>query len=196
MYSGENFSLAQTNGSGILFHNAGAGTSIPVGSFNNTSWLGAADGSSVVQQIDNNKYINPSGVSVNGASTILLKSLPNYLCTLNARFTHSTPVEVQNCHFYIGDRTTYNNNPSGIIAYGYEAVHPNTVQVPDGSGASNWTQLSGSGSFLTLTNSPSTSGLFPGSGPSVTHDFYLALSVSPQTVGAKLFSGYLTLEYL
>jgi hypothetical protein len=99
---------------------------------------------------------------------------------------------------YAYDRSNKNNNPSGVTVYAAEIIHPNNNQDFSGSGSANWINIFGSGSVLTLSNGPGTSGLHI-NGPntsSARHDWYIAISASPNTVGSKEFGSYYELEYL
>jgi hypothetical protein len=85
-----------------------------------------------------------------------------------------------------------------VTVQAYNIIHPPNTQSPVGSGASSWTQIYGSGSKLSLNSGPGISGLSPnGSSTSSTqHDWYIAMSVSPNSVGSKTFAAYTEIEYL
>jgi hypothetical protein len=126
-------------------------------------------------------------------------NIPNWQSTLNIRFTNSTPVKTQNVQLRIYDRVNPDNPPTGVTTAVAEIVHPNITQGPGGSGSPTWQFPTGSGSVMSLTSSPGTSGLRPaGANTSDTqHDWYVALSASPNSIGSKTQYGlYVSLEYL
>jgi hypothetical protein len=194
--------IGNLSGSGIGLYGSSFGASVAVNAYQDSTWITDSTGASQGAQLNNTKYMHSSGVSVNGAANITPVQLPNYLCPLNARFTHSSSVKCQNSKLYIYDRTSQNSDPSGVVAKILDVVHPHTSQagsVP-GSGSSSWSTLYGSGSIMTMTlPSPGTSGLAP-SGPNTSdtqHDWYFAISASPSSVGSKdKFAALIYTEYL
>lgn len=199
-YAGENFDIDNLAGSGLGFYgSAGFGTSIPVGEFNGRTFITDSTGTSQGPETDNCKWQSSSGVIIGQTgSGILLTALPNYLSTLNIAFSNDTAVKVQNTLLYISDRTNKNNNPSGVNCYVAEIIHPGTSQTISGSGDSLWINAKGSGTTVSLADGPGQSGLSP-NGPNTTdtrHDWYIAMSATPTTVGAKEFMLTITTEFL
>lgn len=195
-FSGQN--AVNMNGSGLAFMGSSFGSSVDVGSYQTTTWISNSNGTAQGPQCNSISWTHPNSGSINSAASIALTGIPNYLATLNARFNHSTNVRVQNAKFRIYDRVSINNDPSGVLAKTVELIHPNTLQTVSGSGSSSWATPTGSSNILSLTSSPGLSGLSP-NGPStqdLNHDWYLALSASPSSIGSKTFAGYLSLEYL
>jgi len=126
--------IAHGAGSGLGFFGSTFGISVPVGSQQTTTWVTNADGTSSGIQLPNTAMYE-SGVpatkgtvKVNNGNAIFLNNLPNYLCPLNVRFTHDTPVRVQNCKLRIFDRNNINNPASGVTTWVYEARHPSENQ--------------------------------------------------------------------
>ncbi len=198
--AGSDTTVNTLSGSGLGFYNSsGFGYSVAIGSYQGRTFITDSTGTSQGPEVDNCMYLNTSGVVVGQTgSGIHLLSLPNYLSTVNIRFTHGSAVKVQNARVYGYDRVSKNNNPSGVTLYGAQIVHPNPIQNATGSGSSLWVLLSGSGSTLALSNSPGTSGYSP-NGPNTTdtqHDYFLALSATPTTVGSKEFALFYEMEYL
>jgi hypothetical protein len=199
-YAGENNNINNLAGSGLGFYgDSGFGYSIAVGSYNGRTFITDSTGTAQGPEADNCKYLNTSGVIVGQTgSGINLLALPNYLASLNIRFTHSSAVKIQNAKIYAYDRVNKNNNPSGVTLYAAEIIHPSTTQSATGSGDSTWINVKGSGTTLSLVNSPGVSGLSP-SGANTSqsqHDWYVALSATPTSVGAKEFALWMELEYL
>ena len=151
-------------------------------------------------EVDNIKYVSSTGAILGQSGTaLLLTQIPNYLATLNCRFQHSTGVRTMNAEFRIYDRVNYNNPPSGVTCKIAQIIHPATTQTNVGSGSATWVLGSGSGSKLTLVDSPGISGLSPSGTSTIdtVHDWFIAISVSPDSVGAKSnFAAYLASEYL
>lgn len=194
----DDFHVANLNGSGLGFFGNTFGKSVDVGEYQETTWLTNSNGTVQGLQTNNVMWTHPASGSINGAASVALTAIPNYLATLNIRFDHATPVKTQNAVFRIYDRAIINNNPSGVTVKVAELRHPDTTQTDNGSGNATWSTLFGSGSTLSMTASPGMSGLRPNGSDttSTRHDYYVAISPSPDSVGSKLFAGYFSLEYL
>ena len=187
-------------GSGIgFFGSAGFGSSVAVGEYQSSTYITNGNGTVQGAEINNVKYVHPSS-GLSGASTLTLRNIPNYKATLNVRFTSTTPVKTQNVQVRIYDRSNINNSPSGVTTKVAEIIHPSTSETGLlGSGSSTWSTLAGSGTILSLANSPGSSGLSPSGVNTVDtrHDWYLALSASPDSIGSKTQYGFwIQLEYL
>lgn len=163
-------------------------------------------------------------VSINGGAAVPLSNLPNMSCPLNVRFTHSEAVKVQNCKLRIFDRTNIGNHASGVSTYVYEARHPSNTEtdpelahkafVKTESNPNKWVEFAPGTAMVdfNLTPSPGTDGTnttlndpaLPTAGTtdgdthnSLQHDWYLALSSEPDSIGSKTnYALYVTLEYL
>lgn len=199
-YAGETTNINNLSGSGLgFFGSAGFGNSVEVGDFQGSTFI--TDGNGTIQgpQVDNTTRVHPNSGTVNGAGPYDLTHIPNYLATLNIRFNHSTAIKTQNAEMRIYDRSSINNNPSGVTCYVAEIIHPPTSVGAGGSGDSTWIQAYGSGVTVDFVDSPGLSGLSP-NGPSTTdenHDWYAVLSASPDSVGSKtMFGAYFSVEYL
>lgn len=224
--SGDGELINHSAGSGLGFYGNGFGISVPVGSQQTTTFITNANGTAEGARLNNTAMvtsgnINTQGtVSINAASAVNLDRLPNYLCPLNIRFTHTEPVKVQNCKLRIFDRNNISNHASGVVTYVYEARHPATSQSISnlshrGRLSNTWYEFDSveAMSDMTFTSSPGPSGkntnsqdtsptlgyltnegsLFAG----IRHDWYVALSSEPTTIGSKTQYGlYFTVEYL
>jgi hypothetical protein len=227
--------IAHTLGSGLGFYGSSFVISVPVGSQQRTTYVTNADGTDPNGIELHNTAMVTSGipaekgtVSVNGTDPISLDILPNYKCPLNIRFTHSTPVKVQNCKLRIFDRNDISKPASGVTTWVYESRRPNpSTNVNIGnlnfrankdttpSAGFRWTEFDPALAQLDmqLTNSPGMSGLNTDTGDNITalgyttrdgishtsmrHDWYVALSSQPDSIGSKTNYGlYFTLEYL
>ena len=194
------------NGSGIGFYGeSGFGSAILIGAFNGRTFVTDPSGSIEGFEANNNKRLSSSDV-IHGqtGSGIPLLSLPNTLATLNLRFTHPSNVNTNAVVLYIYDGTSTggvpnkNNDPSGLTAWCAEIRKNEERQdVSNGLGNSAWQDTHGS-TTLDLIDSPATSGLRPLGAFSVDtrHDWYVAMSVTPNQFGDKLFGILLETEFL
>lgn len=198
----DSYGIQNLNGSGLGFYGSSFGSSVAVGSYQDTTFITDANGTIQSEQVNNIKWMHPNSGSINGAAPVSLLAIPNYLATLNIRFTHSTAVQVQNWRVYAYDRTSYNNLPSGVTTKIAELIHTDTVQNVNGSGDSSWVTNPGTGVVMYLAQSPGVSGIYAGNGTSSTvsstqHDTYLAISQSPDSIGSKQLNGiFVAIEYL
>ena len=209
-------------GSGLGFYGAGYGVSVPIAGRQDTTWITNADGTAVSPtQLHNTKYVGAAEtVSADGATAINLDKLPNYLCPLNIRFDHNEAVRVQNCKLRIFDRNDINNQASGVTTYVFEARHPAASQVETnlnqrGRNDNTWFEFDpvDAMSDMAFTSSPGISGVNsdntetdPDKGwvtidgvshASLRHDWYVALSAEPDSIGSKTnYALYFSCEYL
>lgn len=218
--------IAYTAGSGLGFFGNSHGLSVPVGQYQDSTYVTNANGTANdYYKLNNTKYTHLNSGSHNGETSKNLRMLPNYYAPLKIRFSHNESVRVQNCKLRIFDRNDIDNNASGVTTQVYEIRHPN--RNPNASGLAHrgnashaWVEFDGSDGTpadLSLTSSPGMSGLntissevVPQYEPylawltqegnahqSTIHDWYIALSASPDTIGTKTNYGlYFTCEYL
>jgi len=213
-------------GSGIGFYGSNFGVSVPIGTRQFTTFVTDSLGTASGSQLNNTTMVTSGDistigtVSVNGAGPINLDRLPNYLCPLNIRFTHTEPVRVQNCKLRIFDRNNIQNHASGVVTYIYESRHPSTLQSLSnlshrGRTANSWYEFDSldamtdmpftaspgvSGTNTNVQDTDPTLGYTSTSGSLLStsrHDWYVALSSEPVTVGSKTQYGlYFSVEYL
>ena len=199
----DQFAVQNLSGSGLGFYGGSFGASVNVGEYQTTTFITNGNGTTQGPQVNNVKYVNSmSGVLGSATSGILLTSMPNYLATLNIRFTHSSAVQVQNAKLRIYDRSNINNAASGVTTKVAELIHLGETQTNVGSGDTQWVTPVGSSVIMDLAPSPGLSGTLAGNGSNSTatgtrHDWYVAISASPDSVGSKTLYGLFTsLEYL
>lgn len=187
------------NGSGLGFYGSSFGSSVNVGEYQDSTFITNSNGTAQGPQASNIKYVHPASGSINGLTPVNVRAIPNYLATLNIRVNSDSPIRTQNAKFRVFDRVNINNNPSGVLCKVAEIRKPDPNQASvNGSGSAAWVTVQGSSSVLDLSASPGLSGTSP-NGPltqATRHDYYLAISANPSTVGAKLFAGYVEVEYL
>jgi hypothetical protein len=201
--TGVDFNI-NTGPSGLGFYgDAGFGASVPVGQWQGRTFVTDGNGVVLGPEAQNVKYLNPgSGILGQTGTGIGLQAIPNWQATLNVRFTHSSNVRTQNVELRIYDRTNINLPASGVTTKVAEIIHPGNTQVANGSGDPQWLTPGGSAVVVNLAPSPGESGIFAGNGSNSTlsaqrHDWYTALSASPDSIGAKTMYGlYVSLEYL
>jgi hypothetical protein len=187
-------------GSGLGFYgDSGFGASVQVGAYQGRTYITSAAGTALGPECNNVKYLDAgSGILGQSGSGLALTAIPNAQATLNLRFTNDTAVQVVSAQMVFYDRVARNNSPSGVTTRAVEIRHPDITQVNNGSGATSWSTPAGS-AVLSLATSPGTSGLRP-NGPNTSdsrHDWYIAISCSPDSVGAKSQYGMLAeIEYL
>jgi hypothetical protein len=212
-------------GSGIGFYGASYGISVPVGEYQDTTYVTNANGTATDEYaLQNTKYVSVSGLDGVGGANANRKT-PNYWAPLNIRFTHNEAVRVQNCKLRIFDRLDIENQASGVTTQIYEIRHPNASTSASGlahRGIANhsWQTFDPEDNMfdMAFTSSPGASGLNTIAGETVPsgeggfvswvtaegaahestrHDWYVALSASPDSIGSKTNYGlYFTCEYL
>lgn len=201
--TGSDFNIT-TGLSGLgFFGDNGFGASVPVSAWQGRTFV--TDGNGTIQgpEAKNIKYLNAgSGILGQTGTGIGLQAIPNYQATLNVRFTNGTAVKTQNAELRIYDRVNINLGASGVTTKVAELIHPGITNVANGSGDSQWLTPIGSSVVCQLAPSPGMSGFFAGNGSNSTysdtrHDWYVAMSASPDSIGAKTQYGlYVSLEYL
>jgi hypothetical protein len=199
-YAGDNFDIYDVSSSGLGFFGDGFGVSLPVSNWNVRTFITNAAGNIAGPEVDNIKWsASNSGIIGQSGSSVLLTQIPNYLATLNVRFTHGSQVKVTNTEFRIFDRSNINNPASGVTCRVAEIIHPDTVQNNNGSGDTTWISAGGSGVTVPLVGSPGPSGTSISGVNTIDtqHDWFVAISVSPDSVGSKTqFGAYVSTEYL
>lgn len=225
-YSTNPSGINHAAGSGLGFYGAGYAISVPVGQYQDTTWVTNANGTANDQyQLNNTKYTSVSGMSFNSSAAINNVNAPNYYAPLKISFSHSEPVRVQNCKLRIFDRNNIANHASGVTTQVYEIRHPNGSTSASGLShrgvASHaWKEFDPSLAMteLVVTSSPGISGLNTTAGDplpssqfgffnwttkegtahsSSVHDWFIALSASPDSIGSKTNYGlYFSVEYL
>jgi hypothetical protein len=125
----------------------------------------------------NNKFISQAGgtggdsqIQINGGSTVDLDTLTTANAALKINFSDAESVATTDAVFYAYDGTTPATAPVNVSIVGAEV------------GDTNWTTIEGSGSALSLEDSSA----------ATSHDFYIAVSASPDTAGLK--TGALRIE--
>lgn len=206
LVGGYGLPINNLNNSGLgFFGSAGFGQSVPVNAWQGTTYVTDSNGVSQGPQANNIQWVHPNSGNVQTGTTVALNKIPNYQSTLNVHFNNSTAVRTQNAKLYIYDRTSTSNPPSGVTCAVSHLIHPDVSQTNTGSGLSTWEYPAGSSyvNCSVLANgsaySPGTSGQSPNGGTTTdtNHDWYFAISASPNSIGSKTNFGLLfSTEYL
>ena len=152
-------------------------TNITVAAFNDGTHAGNGDPGTDqcgANHMNNNKYLTGSTISVNGGGSEALNdtNLTANECTLNVLFNHGSAVVLSSVLFYCFDGATPATRAPGLDVFCFERGTTQTawVEINDDSGAQGGT---GNGdSFADRT-------------AATDHDYYVALTASPASVGAK-----------
>ena len=179
--------------SGCGFFGSSFGQSVNVGSYQDSSYGTDSNGTSQGVTLSNVKWAHANSGYVNGANLLNLLSIPNTDATLNIRFTHTSTASLTNARLWITDRNTVTGIPAGVTTKVAEIRHTGVSQVANGVGNSSWSTLGGTG-YLSLTDSPG-SGLLATGGVLAQHDYFVAISQSPDSVGSKLSTLRFSVEY-
>lgn len=167
----------------VGFYGPGFGLSVRVGEFNETTFRTTEDGQTNGNALPNVRWASATGAFV-GASIIEqgLQSIGITEATIQVELVTDVAVQTQNTIFRTFDKTSIDNPPSGVDVYAAE------VQAGAASGDANWTQIQGSGVVL---------GLDDQTVAATTHNWYLALSSTPTSIGEKTnFAFYFETEFL
>ena len=153
---------------------AGSGgfdTNITVGEYNDTTHTKTSGGSekSSGNTPNNVKFISQAGGTGGdstadwGDGTEDIDAITDAECTLKVNFSDASSVSTSSAIFYAYDGSTTTNAPTGVTFVAFE------------SGDTNFVGAEGSGSALSLTDQ----------GAATSHDFFIAVSASPDSVGLK-----------
>lgn len=114
-------------------------------------------------------------MSLNGAGSANLSTLTTANSPLKFNFSDGASVATSAGKFYAYDGTTDATPAVGV-----------TVQAAQGGTTSTWVAANGSGAALTLADQAA----------ATSHDFFIALSMSPSSTGAKTGKMKMTLTYV
>lgn len=121
----------------------------------------------------NNRFTSSTQVSIDGAAAVNLNTASNANCALRINFSDAASVAITGAVFYAYDGTTPATAPVGIT---FKAAE---------QGDASWTDAEGSGSPVTLNDKTA----------NTSHDFYVLLSGSPDSVGLKSYGLRCELTY-
>lgn len=149
----------------------GFDTAITVGEYNDTthveSSVGANDSNGNTP--NNVKFISQTGGTGGdsqadwGDGTEDLDQITDAECTLEINFSHGSAVAITNHIFYAYNGSSQATGPTDVTVVAAE------------QGDANFSNIEGSGNTLSINDS----------GSATSHDFYIAISASPDSVGEK-----------
>lgn len=180
--------------SGIGFFGSTFGQSVNVGFYQDSTYETDSNGTSQGKTLSNVKWAHAQSGYVNGANLLNLLAIPNSDASLNIRFTHTSQVSLVNARVWITDRSSTTGIPAGVTTKVAQIIHTGVSQVSNGVGNASWSTMGGTG-FLSISTSPG-SGLLAVTGANAQHDWFLAISQSPDSVGSKLSTLRFQAEYL
>jgi hypothetical protein len=199
-HSGTAGNIQHMAGSGLGFYGASFGQSVEVGSWQQTTYITNGVGTDEGPVCENTTWIHAASGDQSDAGELALNYIPNRLATLNIRFNNDTAVKTQNVELRIFDRSNIDNAASGVTTKVAQLIHPDTNQANiSNSSDVAWSTPWGSGETVALLSSPGVSGEAPNGTEtqSTQHDWYVVISASPDSIGAKTLYGlYVELEYL
>ena len=103
-------------GSGLGFYGATFGSSVQIGSFQDSTYVTNAAGTAQGPAATNIKFSTPgSGTPSTVGSGIPLTKINSGNRTFHVNFDHTSDVNVQNCQLRIYDRTDTNYPASGVV---------------------------------------------------------------------------------
>ena len=155
----------------IQFAGGTFGAAITVGQYNSSthveSNVGADDSSGNTPK--NSKFISQTGgtggdsqVDI-GGGTVDLDSISTANCPLKINFSHGSSVVTTGHILYAYDGSTISAGPTGVTFLAAE------------QGDANWTAAEGQSAGVTITDDTT----------ATSHDYYLLITASPDSVGAK-----------
>lgn len=143
----------------------GFGSKITVASFNDTTHVrsSANANDSSANTPHNNKFLTSTTVSLNGAGSTSLSAASTAACALKINFSDASSVATSLAKFFSYDGTTIATAPANIT---FKAAQ---------QGNSTWVDAEGQGTPVNLADQTA----------STSHDFFILISASPDTVGLK-----------
>jgi hypothetical protein len=160
----------------IIFGGSSFGSNIDVDSWQDSTHAGNGDPGSDQGTMNNVKYLTGSTMSVNGGGSENINdtNLATTECTLKVNFSHGSSVAITGARFYSYDGSVVGNEAVGVGVYAFER----------GVSASAWTHINSDSGNIGGDNSGERLALAD-QGAGTSHDYYIAASASPESVGAK-----------
>jgi hypothetical protein len=154
-------------------------TAITVASYQDGNHITSGDPGSDVcltNHLNNVKYLGASLMDVNGGGSEALNdtNLAENECTLKINFSHGSSVVITNARLYCYDGTTETTYASNVDMYAFER----------GVTATAWTEINNGGGATGGDNTGERLDLGDKT-TATSHDWFVAVSMSPETVGAK-----------
>lgn len=167
--------------SGIGGYGSSFGQSVNVGNYADSMYATSSDGTVQGISLGNVKWAHANSGYV-GASLLNLLAIPNVNATLRINFNHTSQVLIQNPRLMVTNRSNATGQVDGLTCKVAEINHTGATQVANGIGNTSWSTLNGSG-YLGLTANPGSGGSL--TGQLYDHNWWIGLSMSPDTVASK-----------
>jgi hypothetical protein len=163
----------------IVFSGSGGlATPVTVAAWQDETHIGSADPGTDqcgTNHCNNVQYISSTQFdSGSGTETLNDTNLTNDECTIRVRFTDGSSVSTSNARFYAYDGTTTTTEAVGVDVYAFQ----------QGVTATTWTLINDDSGNTGGDNSGERLDLSD-QGAATDHTFYVAISASPESVGAK-----------
>lgn len=161
-----------------IWGTADTGMSTPVTTSSYQDYTHVSNSSDVHQcttnHVHNTKYLTSTTMSLDGAGSANLSTLTTGNAPIKINFSDASSVTTTGAVFYAYDGTTDSTAMVGT-----------TFQAGEAGVTSTWVAANGSGSALSIADDTA----------STSHDYYIALSMSPSSVGAKTGKIKMSLTY-
>lgn len=160
----------------INFSGAAFDDAITVGAYQTSTHIEDSEKAEqcATTHMNNTMYVSSQSIAINGGAAESLTNVLTTECPLKINFANDPAVALSDVDFYAYDDTTDATGPTDVTVYCAEQAD------------TDWVAADGSGAELSLGDS----------GSATTHDFFIALSASPDSVGEKLeFTWKMALAY-
>lgn len=161
----------------IWFNGSTFGTNVTVSSYQDSTHISNSSDTHqcTTNHVNNVKYLTSTTMSLNGAGSTNLSTLTTGQAPIKFNFSDASSVATSAASFYFYDGTTDATAMSGV-----------TVQAAEAAVTSTWVAANGSGSALSIADDTA----------ATSHDYFIAMSVSPTSTGAKTGKCKITLTYV
>lgn len=165
-----------------FYDSTGPGGFISIGEAQDLTWLTNASGveNSALAgsgKIVNNKWVDASGVSIDGAARQNLSTVnESGNATIRIEVSSTSGIYVHNPRLYAYDALAVENSPSGAFVLSYEIIPQGT----SGIGDTEWALID-STNYNQFVDRASSIGYASG----LSHNFFVGLSVRPKSVSTS-----------
>ena len=162
----------------VWFNGANFGDNVVVAAYQTSTHISNSSDAHqcTTNHVNNVMYVAGTTCSINGGGTVTLSgSVPTTAqCPLLVNFADAASVATSAGKFYAYDGTT---DATGMVGVTVQAIEQSNT---------SWVAANGSGSAVNLANQSA----------STSHNFYLAMSLSPSSTGAKTGKFKVSLTYV
>ncbi len=172
----------------------GPDTDVDMGSAQDITWViddaGVArkGGTAESGQMNNNKWIDASGLSLNSGTRTALPVTESGFATLRIEVSDTGNFEIQNAKLYAYDGSNVNTDPPNLWVLSAEIIPPDF----SGTGDTEWALIDAT-NYNFMVDRTTTVGY----SAATAFNYYIALSVRPKltsTAGAKSFGLYFSFD--